>query len=61
MGKKVIDESNTGVRLIKETLSDGNKVYQIEITKPVQIICTSVDEAHTIYEYLNKLWMEGIE
>lgn len=59
MSKKVIDETNNGIRLVKETLTDGSKVYQIEITKPITIVCRSVGEAFDTYTMLDKLWIEG--
>jgi len=58
--KKVISsiKPETGINLIRETLSDGSKVYQIEITRPVTIVCTNVDEAFDIFTMLDKLWIE---
>jgi hypothetical protein len=47
-----------GIQLIRETLSDGSKVYQIEITKPVTIVCLSVDEAFETFSILDRLWIE---
>lgn len=59
--KKVISSIKPikGINLIRETLSDGSKVYQIEITKPITIVCTNVNEAFDVFNMLDKLWIEG--
>ena len=61
MSKEVVAKrtgQEPGIQLIRETLSDGSMVYQIEITEPVTIVCVNVDEAFDIFTFLDKLWIE---
>lgn len=71
MSKRIIDiickdsckseDEALGVRLVCETMTDGSKVYQIEFTKPVAIICTSAVEAFDMFDSINKLWLEKLD
>jgi len=61
MSKEVVAKRTAldpGIQLIRETLSDGSKVYQIEITEPVTIVCANADEAFGVFTFLDELWIE---
>lgn len=55
--KRILDEQKR-VRLIEETLTDGSKVYNVELMadygdEMIEVCCTSKEGAEFLYKWLS--------